>query len=122
MRGAGGRQVLQTRIAREATVLFIDIKGFTAGCAQMTVAQVPPPAALPPLPSPPPPTARPSRAGQQTADRRTMPGSRAHDRSTPDCRSLPAQAVADAKAFRPSSVRGPSIAPALLQPGCLHER
>jgi hypothetical protein len=32
--------VLQTRIAREATVLFIDIKGFTAGCAQMTVAQV----------------------------------------------------------------------------------
>ncbi len=34
--------MLQTRIAREATVLFIDIKGFTAGCAQMTVAQVPP--------------------------------------------------------------------------------
>jgi hypothetical protein len=38
-------QVLQTRIAREATVLFIDIKGFTAGCAQMTVAQVRSPAA-----------------------------------------------------------------------------
>jgi class 3 adenylate cyclase len=33
-------QVLQTRVAREATVLFIDIKGFTAGCAEMTVAQV----------------------------------------------------------------------------------
>ncbi len=41
-------QVLQTRIAREATVLFIDIKGFTAGCAQMTVAQVPSPAATGP--------------------------------------------------------------------------
>ena len=33
-------QVLQTRISRDVTVLFIDIKGFTAGCAQMTVAQV----------------------------------------------------------------------------------
>ena len=39
-RVGGWAQVLQTRIAREATVLFIDIKGFTAGCAQMTVAQV----------------------------------------------------------------------------------
>jgi class 3 adenylate cyclase len=36
----GWAQVLKTRVAREATVLFIDIKGFTAGCAQMTVAQV----------------------------------------------------------------------------------
>jgi hypothetical protein len=33
-------QVLQTRISRDLTVLFIDIKDFTAGCAQMTVAQV----------------------------------------------------------------------------------
>ncbi len=33
--------MLQTWIAREATVLFIDIKGFTACCAQMTAAQVP---------------------------------------------------------------------------------
>ncbi len=34
-------QVLTTRVAREATVLFIDIKGFTAGCALMSFAQVP---------------------------------------------------------------------------------
>jgi hypothetical protein len=45
LRACGRAQVLQTRIAREATVLFIDIKGFTAGCAQMTVAQVRSPAA-----------------------------------------------------------------------------
>ena len=32
--------MLETRIAAEATVVFIDIKGFTAGCAQMTVEQV----------------------------------------------------------------------------------
>ena len=42
------RQVLQTRISRDVTVLFIDIKDFTAGCAVMTVAQVAP-APFPPL-------------------------------------------------------------------------
>ena len=33
-------QALQARVVQEATVVFIDIKDFTAGCAQMTVEQV----------------------------------------------------------------------------------
>ena len=33
-------QLLQARVFRESAVLFIDIKGFTAGCAEMTVAEV----------------------------------------------------------------------------------
>jgi hypothetical protein len=41
--GSGAGQVVQAREAREATVLFINIKGFTAGCARMTAQQVPRP-------------------------------------------------------------------------------